>query len=89
MKNTHDAQTNWDAVAYHVDENVTAIECEQRYNKKRLCTVDDGKEKVTKDDMVNSKMITLMLMLMLMLMIIFTIMMMMMMMMMMLIIMML
>ena len=48
MKNTHNAQTNWDAVAVHVDEKVTAIECMQRYNKKRIRTEDNGKEKVTK-----------------------------------------
>jgi len=46
MKNTHNAQTNWDAVADHVDEKVTAIQCEQRYNKKRVRTVDKQKEKV-------------------------------------------
>ena len=46
MKNTHNAQTNWDAVADHVDENVTAIQCEQRYSKKRIRTMDKQKEKV-------------------------------------------
>jgi hypothetical protein len=46
MKNTHNAQTNWDAVAKYVDEKVTAIQCMQRYNKKRVRTVDKQKEKV-------------------------------------------
>ena len=46
MKNTHNALTNWDAVADHVDEKVTAIQCMQRYNKKRVRTVDKQKEKV-------------------------------------------
>ncbi len=44
--NTHNAQTNWDAVAKYVNKRVTAIQCEQRYNKKRVRTVDKQKEKV-------------------------------------------